>query len=163
MQENELISSVSTEEQDGACTHTAAWLWGAPCTALYCSDRAAQFQAEQCAVGLWPDVCLSCLAQHLRLLTWHGEAFRLWIRLLKGGGEGGVLFVLHRCFLRRTSLLSLCISQWHWNVCRVRSRCWQRRALLLQDAGKQQGTAGAFAAFTATHSSDRNYPRASLT
>lgn len=116
-------------------------------------------------LGLWPGVCLPThdLAQHLCLLTWHGEAFRLWIRLLKGGGEGGVLFVLHRCFLRRTSLLSLCISQWHWNVCRVRSRCWQRRALLLQDAGEQQGTAGAFAAFTATHSSDRNYPRASLT
>lgn len=60
MQENELISSVSTEEQDGACTHTAAWLWGAPCTALCCSDRAAQFQAEQCASGS----VTRCLSAH---------------------------------------------------------------------------------------------------
>lgn len=79
-----------------------------------------------------------------------------------------MLFVLHRCFLRRTersfdvSVLSMLLS--------VALKCMQsekqvlaEEALLLQDAGEQQGTAGAFAAFTATHSSDRNYPRASLT
>lgn len=76
MQENELNSSVSTEEQDGACTHRAAWRWGAPCTALRCSDCAAQPQAEQCpsksVTGCLSVHTLPCTAPLPSHLAWGG-------------------------------------------------------------------------------------------